>query len=77
MERARLHGGVVTAELLPELVDAKRLQAELGITRAASEAIMRELPGVAFPGLRKTYVKRRDVARLIDAHTFGKTEVQA
>jgi hypothetical protein len=59
-----------TAEHLPELLDAKRLQAELGITRAAAEAIMRHLPLVQFEELRKTYVKRPDVAAYIEARTF-------
>jgi hypothetical protein len=62
-------------ESLPELLDAKRLQAELRITRAAAEAIMRQLPVVQFEGLRKVYVRRRDVARLIDERTFAKDQV--
>jgi hypothetical protein len=60
---------------LPELLDAKRLQAELRITRAAAEAIMRQLPVVQFEGLRKIYVRRGDVARLIDQRTFPKDQV--
>jgi predicted nucleotidyltransferase len=62
-------------EPLPELVDAKRLQAELGVTRAAAEKIMRALPIVKLEGLRKTYVRRDDVARYLDAHTFTNDEV--
>jgi hypothetical protein len=62
-------------EPLPALLDAKRLQAELHITRAAAEAIMRQLPVVQFEGLRKVYVRRGDVARLIDQCTFGKDQV--
>ena len=46
----------------PELLDAKALQAELGVTRAAAEAIMRRLPVVEIEGLRKVYVRRDDVA---------------
>ncbi len=65
------------SERLPELLDVKALQAELGITRAAAEAIMRQLPVVQFEGLRKVYVRRQDVARLIEARTFAKTEVAA
>jgi hypothetical protein len=64
-------------EPLPELLDAKRLQAELGVTRAAAEAIMRHLPIVQVPGLRKRYCKRADVAALLDAHTFSKDQVPA
>jgi hypothetical protein len=43
---------------LPELLDAKHLAAELGVTRAAAEAIMRQLPVVSIEGLRKVYVRR-------------------
>ena len=60
------------SEPLPELLDAKGLQAELGVTRAAAEAIMRRLPVVEFPGLRKVYVRRADVAALIDASILEK-----
>ena len=70
-------------EALPELLDAKALQAELGVTRAAAEAIMRRLPTVQFEDLRKTYVRRSDVARYVEACTsegewrFEKTSVPA
>ena len=52
------------SERLPELLDAKALRLELGITRAAAEAIMRHLPVVQIEGLRKVYVRRADVAAL-------------
>jgi hypothetical protein len=61
--------------LLPKLLDAKHLAAELGITRAAAEAIMRELAIVQVPGLRKVYVRRPDVERLLEACTFAKDQV--
>ena len=60
---------------LPELLDAKGLQAELGVSRAAAEAIMRRLPIVQIEGLRKTYVRRSDVARYLEKRTFSKAEV--
>jgi hypothetical protein len=60
---------------LPELLDAKRLQAELGVTRAAAEAVMRALPVVQIEGLRKVYVRRSDVARYIESRTFAKDRV--
>jgi hypothetical protein len=63
------------SEPLPELLDAKRLQAELGVTRAAAEAIMRQLPVVQIPGLRKTYCRHSDVARLLEERTFEKDRV--
>jgi len=57
---------------LPELLDAKGLQAELGITRAVAEKLMRQLPLVVFEDVRKVYVRRADVAALIDMSTFAK-----
>jgi hypothetical protein len=60
---------------LPNLLDAKALRAELGVTRAAAEAVMRQLPIVQIEGLRKVYVRRSDVARYLNEHTFAKTEV--
>jgi hypothetical protein len=62
---------------LLELLDAKRLATELGVTRASAEAIMRRLPVVQIEGLRKTYVKRADVERYLEARTFEKGEVPA
>jgi hypothetical protein len=60
------------ADQLPRLLDCKRLREELGITRAAAEAIMRQLPVVEPSGLRKVYVKRSDVVRFIDGSTKRK-----
>jgi hypothetical protein len=54
---------------LPKLLDAKHLAAELGVTRAAAEAIMRKLPKVEIDGLRKVFVKRSDVDRLLAEST--------
>lgn len=62
-------------EPLPRLLDAKALQAELGITRAAAEKILQALPIVKLPDLRKTYVRRSDVERLLEQHTFAKDQV--
>ena len=45
---------------LPQLLDAKALQAELGITRAVAEKVMRQLSIVTFPDVRKVYVKRSE-----------------
>jgi hypothetical protein len=57
------------SEPLPELLDAKHLAAELGVTRAAAEAIMRRLPKVEIDGLRKVFVRRADVERLLAEST--------
>lgn len=65
------------SEPLPELLDAKRLQAELGVTRAVAEKVMRQLPVVTFPEVRKVYVRRADVARLIEERTFTNDQVPA
>jgi hypothetical protein len=65
------------SERLPELLDAKHLATELGVTRAAAEAIMRQLPVVQFEGLRKVYVRRGDVAKLLEERTFTKNQVAA
>lgn len=51
---------------LPELLDAKALRAELGVTRAVAERVMRRLPVVEFPGIRKVYVRRLDVEIYIE-----------
>jgi hypothetical protein len=65
------------SERLPELLDAKALQAELGVTRAAAEALMRKVPTVTIEDLRKVYVRRDDVARYLEQRTFSKDEVPA
>jgi hypothetical protein len=70
-------GATSTTEPLPALLDCKGLQRELGVTRAAAEAIMRRLDAVQIEGLRKTYVKRSDVERYLEARTFAKHEVAA
>src|SRR5262245_39317928 len=69
--------GTTMTEPLPHLLDAKKLAAELGVTRAAAEAIMRQLPIVQVPDLRKVYVKRGDVEALLVRSTYDKSEVPA
>jgi hypothetical protein len=54
---------------LPQLLDAKHLAGELEVSRAAAEAIMRKLPKVEIDGLRKVFVKRSDVERLLAEST--------
>jgi hypothetical protein len=60
---------------LPELVDAKRIQAETGKSRAAVEKMMHALPIVRLPDIRKTYVRRSDVDAYIAAHTYTNDQV--
>ena len=55
--------------LLPRLIDQRGIADELGVTRAAAETIMRQIPKVHVPGLRKVYVKRDDVVRIIEEGT--------
>jgi len=62
---------------LPELLDCRALMLELGVKRATAEAIMRELPVVQFAGLRKVFVRRSDVARLVEERTFTTGQVPA
>ena len=62
---------------LPQLLDAKHLAGELGVTRAAAEAIMRRLPVVKIEGLRKTFVHRSDVAAYLVSRTFTKDQLPA
>jgi hypothetical protein len=62
---------------LPQLLDCKALRVELGVSRAAAEAIIRQLPTVSIEGLRKTYVQRDDVRRYLRERTFGKDQVPA
>ena len=54
---------------LPRLIDCAGLQRELGVKRAAAEAIMRQLEKVQIPDVRKVYVRRADVERLLDENT--------
>jgi hypothetical protein len=63
------------SDRLPELLDAKALRLELGVRRAAAEAVMRRLPVVSIEGLRKTYVRRSDVAAYLESRTFAKEQV--
>jgi hypothetical protein len=65
------------SEPLPALLDVKALRAELGISRAAAEKIMQALPIVQIEGLRKVYVRRSDVARLLEQSTFTKDQMPA
>jgi hypothetical protein len=57
-------------EPLPELLDCRRIMEEMGVKRASAEAIMRQVPKVKIRDLDKTFVRRSDVAALIDASTF-------
>ncbi len=70
---------MTTPERLPQLLDAKAIQRETGLTRAAAEALMRSprVPIVQLEGLRKTYVRRSDVLAELERRTFAKDQVPA
>lgn len=61
---------------LPALLDRRTLAAELGVGRATVDAIFRSLPVVALPGLRKPFVRRDDVMRLLDESTYDEGRVR-
>ena len=63
---------MTTNDRLPGLLDCAALARELGIKRAAAEAIMRRLPKVEVDGLRKVYVKRADIVKLLNESTSGR-----
>ncbi len=56
-------------ELAGELVDNAAIRRWLGVTEAAADAMMRRVPKVNLPDLRKVYVRRRELERLIDENT--------
>jgi hypothetical protein len=56
---------------LPKLIDCAGLQRELGVKRAAAEAIMRQLPKVQIEGVKKVYVRRVDVDKLLARSTVA------
>lgn len=61
--------GASRPDRLPSLMDQRTISSELGVTPAAAEKIMRQVPKVHFNGLRKVYVKRTDVQELLDEAT--------
>jgi hypothetical protein len=57
-------------DVLPGLIDQKRLGEELGVGHGTVEAIFRHVPVVAIPGHRKVFVRREDVERFLAEHTY-------
>jgi hypothetical protein len=49
---------------------------ELGLGRAAVDAVFRELDVVVFPGSTRPHVKRDDYLALIQRSTFGENRVR-
>ena len=56
---------------LKGLYDTARLARELGISRRAAEAIMRQIPKQNVPDLRKAYVRGGDVQTFLDEHVVA------
>jgi hypothetical protein len=54
----------------------RRALAELGLQRRSIDAVFRELPVVALPGVRRVYVRADDVRRYLDEHTFTDERVR-
>lgn len=54
---------------LPQLLDCRALQEELGVKRGAAEAIMRDLEKVRVG--RRVFVRRPDVHRFLEENTVG------
>jgi hypothetical protein len=65
----------MSRDALPGLLDCRGLCEELGVKRATAEAVMRQLPIVQIPGLRKTFVRRGDVLAYLDERTFTNGQV--
>ncbi len=53
-------------------METKEISEERGISVNAVYTIVTRLPTVIFPGLRKLYACRDDVAVMIDANTVSK-----
>jgi hypothetical protein len=71
-------GGEAMTDRLPAVMDAKAIQSELGVTRAAAQKIMQHCSVFSPPKneLDKVYVFREDVEAYIKRHTYSKDEVQ-
>jgi hypothetical protein len=52
-----------------DLFDAARIAREYGVSRAAAEAFMRQCAKVRPDGLRKVYVRRSELERVIAEST--------
>jgi hypothetical protein len=50
---------------------------ELGLGRAAIDAIFRQLSVVVFPGSSRPYVRREDYLALVEASMYDKTRVRS
>jgi hypothetical protein len=51
---------------LPELIDARGIQAEMDVKRTVAERIIEQVPKQTIPGVRRLLVRRSDVQALLD-----------
>ena len=49
---------------------------ELGLGRAAIDAVFRQLPIVVFPGSSRPHVRREDYLALVDSSTYDESRVR-
>lgn len=52
-------------------MDCATIARELGVSRSVAEAMMRQLPKVRVPDVRKVWVRRADVERLLSENTVA------
>jgi hypothetical protein len=60
---------------LPAFCSKQDLEA-LGLGRRAVDALVRALPHVAIPGVRRVYLRRADVERYLADHTYSNDRVR-
>jgi hypothetical protein len=60
---------------LPAFVTRGDLEA-LGLGRRAIDGLFRALPVVTFPDVRRMFLRREDVARYVEAHTYPSDELR-
>ena len=66
---------MIAPERLPALLDVKQLRAELGVTRAAAEAIMRQAPSRPSGATEDVLSGATTSAATRAEQTFAKTEI--
>ena len=51
---------------LPELIDVRGIQEEMGVKRTVAERIIEQIPKQQIPGVRRLLVRRSDVQKFLD-----------
>jgi hypothetical protein len=54
----------------------RRALGELGLQRRSIDKVFRDLPVVALPGVRRSYVRSDDLRRYLEEHTFAEDRVR-